>query len=223
MYRAGLSTDRIAVVCQANVRSVRRVIGQLKKQDPLLQVTHEANKPRTRPSSENALLRWRERWQGAAEFVEAHGRLPLNRRSSREESRLATWFSVQRQKASQGLLSETQLELLDRIPAWRRPAGVLQAEARWHSRLYQVVGFFSQEHRLPSLHLPRDAHERALAVWVHDQRQALKAGSLDPERVALLDERLPEWRLDQRRREARSRRGWKTPSSLRGPSAEGAR
>ncbi|MDQ0923466.1 hypothetical protein QF038_001974 [Pseudarthrobacter sp. W1I19] len=98
---------------------------------------------------------------------------------------------------------------MDQLPGWRRSARAHEEAQRWNSRLTEVAALFAIAQRLPSLHEPQDETERVLSAWIHSQRQGLKAGSLSKDKVALLDELVPERRKDQRRREAMAQREWR--------------
>lgn len=202
MYRAGLTTARIAEICHTDPRSVRSSISHLKKLTPLLEETHRKNRPVAEPTGPR-FLRWTQRCEEAEHFVAINGRLPLSNAPDPMERSLANWFTAQRKKRARGTIGEARSDLLNRIPGWDTPEQRHRDEAHWSLRLDQLAKFCAQHHRLPSVHSPLTEHERVLSVWVHSQRVLRTKNQLSAKRYTLLDEAVPEWRKDQRRRGAR--------------------
>lgn len=130
-----------------------------------------------------------------AQFLATHGRHPQHASSDEFERRLARWLARCR-VAAQGKavtpLFPERAELLDRLlPGWRKP----RQDSTFRQRLDQLVAWLDSNQRWPQERCP-DPAEAALGSWLRHVRHADTSGALSDERVQLMDERAPGWRLN---------------------------
>ncbi|MBG0738637.1 helicase associated domain-containing protein [Paeniglutamicibacter antarcticus] len=137
--------------------------------------------------SSPASATWQERWArnlaAIIRFQAEKGRLPVQGAKETTERKLASWLSVQRMRAG-----PARANTLDKdLPGWRGESRTSQ----WETKM-EAAAVFAAAHG----HHPRSKSsnraEKLLGYWlVHQRRTAT------PERVARLDERIPDWRESQ--------------------------
>ena len=117
-----------------------------------------------------------------ADFYAAHGRIPNNSAKDPDEKRLGVWLQNVKIKPQ----SAERVAALDlHLPSWR-----ITAEDVWNGRLEYVRVFLATNGRFPST-TAKDREERKHGVWLSNQRSI--AGTMDPDRLARLNDRLPGW------------------------------
>lgn len=133
--------------------------------------------------------RWEESFAGAMEFAAEHGhmRVPRGYRTSLGID-LHTWIGHQRQLYRNGQLLAERVERLEGLAGWTWNA----RDSDW-MRCLAAVHTFSAEHgHTAPGHRYRTADGIALGIWLQNQRNAFREGSMPAERVALL-EAVPGW------------------------------
>lgn len=132
--------------------------------------------------------KWFAQLQKAVDFVEKHGRAPVVTSMVPEEKTYALWISRQRTPQVRNVLSEAQIDALNRgLPEWE-----VNLEIKWGYILDEVCAYFARYNALP-----KDKHSGkygSLGTWMQTQKDLVRLGKLTPEREATLDERLPTWR-----------------------------
>ncbi len=129
-------------------------------------------------------------------FRSANGRLPMRSKKAPDAERvLGEWLTNQRQEAKLGRTSftaERRFMLDERLPGWAGPGAVAD---RWSTQLDAVAEFFERTGALPR---HSDGPEfLPLTKWLSKQRWHAQTGGarMTAERLRLLDERIPTWRV----------------------------
>jgi superfamily II DNA or RNA helicase len=134
---------------------------------------------------------YRNAFQALAEYAINHGhcRPPRNLRVTRNdhEINLATWTASRRREYSQGRLSRDRIIELESLPGWSWDP-LSEEWTEWFELLQLYIAEFGHA-RVPQKTRYRG---RNLAMWVSGQRQRYLQGTLEPDRVELL-EGLPVW------------------------------
>jgi len=137
-------------------------------------------------------------WQGAYEQLlgwldEHEGRYPSHRAAKGSEERsLAAWVNRQRKVKKNGRLSAESAALLAAVPGWSWD----NRESAWQEGYGKLLGWLDEhEGRYPSHRAAKGSEERSLAMWVGNQRQDKKNGTITSERAALLAA-VPGWSWD---------------------------
>jgi len=79
-----------------------------------------------------------------------------------------------------------------------KPKSEAAVRRSWKECLEDYVLFLTEHDRLPSQRA-MDHGERKLHYWLRNQKASLRNGLLLPERVAVLDQRVPGWSASHRR------------------------
>lgn len=156
---------------------------------PRLQQVHGWTEPRPMrsPGSRNDLVVLRRHAEQAAAFHGDHGRPPSQTGPEPGEGPLGDWLSNQRDYARSGdprWTPEREAILDDVYPGWSGTPDRYD----WNGTLRAVVRYRTRHGHLP----PRGR----LCRWLAKRRYEARVGAanLTPERLALLDQRLPGWR-----------------------------
>ncbi|WP_416346386.1 helicase associated domain-containing protein [Arthrobacter sp. MI7-26] len=192
MYRRGLSTPKIAELCNVELTTVNWTIGRRSRSDPLLKAEHQRNAP-TKPPEITLSPQWLARLQEFAEFMEGHDVPPRSTQTNPAERRLARWVRAQRKAAALGSLGAEKTAALDEVGSWRAPMRSIQQDKVWSQRLDALAEFVAMRARLPNFKKPEDDTERKLGIWLHMQRQKQINGWLPANRRRLLDKHVSTW------------------------------
>lgn len=137
---------------------------------------------------ERGLAQWSIRLDSVVEFVSANGRLPSAECSEESERFIGQWITNQKSMFRIGTLTPTRVALLDeRLPLWRE---VRRTRMSWEQALDAAADFISANGRFPEAICPEEAF---LAEWMNRQREVSRR-PLSEKRLALLDEKIPNWR-----------------------------
>ena len=144
------------------------------------------------PSSEGILKsvkgrydrNWGEKLAEYLEFQEKHGRAPLYNLRDNHEFRLAAWLSLQRGLSKKGELSNLRTVLLEENGIDLKIGKEL---ATWHKKFACYLEFKKKHGREPKVTL-KDADERELGIWYHDQFRLNKISKFSPEQRKLLED-----------------------------------
>jgi superfamily II DNA or RNA helicase len=119
--------------------------------------------------------RWEQRFQELVAFKarEGHCDVPQHRG-------LGTWLGIQRQNKTRGTLPSDRVSRLESLGVVWDPH-----DAAWEQRFQELVAFKAREGHcdLPA----RDPENPQLGMWLSNQRQFKKAGTLSPDRIARLE------------------------------------
>lgn len=141
----------------------------------------------------------------ARAFHERHGHLrPLETSDDPEARSLAGWLSKQRRSRRSRQLSDQQIAALDELAMDWEPLG-----SRWQQAL-QADRTYHQEHG--HLRPPNGTTVTGvdLSVWLSRQRTAHQRGTLQPDRVAALDELGIDWTPSRGVADVRIAQAWQT-------------
>lgn len=128
-------------------------------------------------------LPWEDNLAAAMLDFQRLGRIPDNTYVS------GVWLRQQRSRISAGKIDEGQVAALDEgLPGWRNLDRV-----NWFERVPVVQAYVEKTGKIPT---SRTADPEAVQhyAWITRQRKKLRAGKLDAEQTALLDEAIPGWR-----------------------------
>jgi len=195
MYRLGLSRKRIADLVGAEPATVGYHLVIARRREPELEATHLAAAGAGPGPSPAAL----DRMEEIIEWVASEGRFPRDRSTDKSERSMARWFSDRRREADQGTLDAAYGEGLARVPGWDRDPRAAAEEARWHDRLGQLAEFRGEGNDWPRHKKCDSEREHTIGVWVHAQRQRHRRGELEAEKIKLLDDAVPGWRIGRTR------------------------
>ena len=142
--------------------------------------------PRPRANDE----RWLSQLEEVLAYYRQHGRFP-----HAKHPQGGLWLENQRQIARGNRnypLDPRRRAVLDQLlPGWLKAPTPPKDDATWAAQLDRVVAHYEQSGRFP-------AYGTQLGRWFHTQRQLARGNRrypLDPQRWAMLDERLPGWLL----------------------------
>lgn len=145
--------------------------------------------------------RWDEQLDEYARFVRERKRIPGQRAADPKERALNYWLQYQRASLRNGLLLASRAARLDwTLPGWNgRPPGGSEMPSpwdhgKWNSRFGQLLKHLGKHGKLPVMGMSSSPEEYLLGKWISRQRHALKMGSLRPDRAAILDRFVPDWR-----------------------------
>jgi hypothetical protein len=127
---------------------------------------------------------WDERLEQACRVTASLGRTPAPFDSEGDANEAIIWLRNQRRLAADNPRS---VILDERIPGWR-----LTNVDKWMGKLKETKAFSEQKDRLPNRR-SNDPAEKALGTWLHHCKR--KESTLPSERLRLLDEHLPGWRI----------------------------
>ena len=145
-----------------------------------------------RPAVESARL--------IADFIRDHGYLPTQHTPpTGEQKRLAQSLSYLRKlkakdslpKDAEAILNQAHLDWTSRAKNDNTKLRG-KADALWQQRTDEFIAWVTEHDRFPKRHAD-DPTEKFLADWLRGQRSNAQRGRF-PERAAVLDERMPEWR-----------------------------
>jgi hypothetical protein len=136
---------------------------------------------------------WMEKYEKVKDFVEINKEYPSIYSMDKEEKRLASWVSEQRQsKKEKGtcILTEERIKLLEAIHNWQWDI----FSHNWNKMFNTIKSFYSKNNKYPSKN-SMDEEEKSFANWIYVQRQSKKGNGscvLTEERIKQL-ESLPNW------------------------------
>ena len=131
-------------------------------------------------SNEAADRRWQEMYYCLKQYHTEHGDADVPAKW-KEDPKLATWVSNQRQRRKSGSLSEKEVQLLDELGVtWKhRDVGT------WEDRMAEVIAFKSKHgHCDIPLNYPEN---RKLGRFVNNMRSQRNGGKLAADRIAKLE------------------------------------
>jgi hypothetical protein len=149
---------------------------------------------------------WDDQLADYVRFLDQENRAPSQHSEEPHERVLFYWLRNQRSSLRNGLLLPERISKLNQaLPGWSNAApGGFRAssrgQGRWNHRLEQLSKHWHRHGRNPVVGSSGTPEERALGRWLAAQRYALKQGTLYPERVAQLDELVPGWRRQTRKK-----------------------
>lgn len=190
MYRLGLSRKRIAELVRTQPATVGYHLVIARSQDPGLEAAHLTAGGTNVSPSRAGLARMEE----IISWVTAEGRFPRDRSEDKRERSMARWLSDRRREAADGTLHPAHCDGLAPIPGWDRNPRIVADEARWHDRLAQLADLRAEGSDWPRHRDYDSEREHTLGVWIHGQRQKIRRGELDAEKIRLLDDAVPGWR-----------------------------
>lgn len=190
MYTAGLTVKEIANRCHQNKATVALHLRVREKYSPGLRATHEAALAARDP--DRPKTQWRNRLNEALEFQDTHQRLPRSDGDETERS-LARWIAGQRNVYLKGHMSVAKIILLDPLNGWHINTHRKDLDEKWSSQLSALKDFVDSTGRLPRYRKYETEHERILGVWLHNQHQRRSENTLQPWRLAALNDTLPSW------------------------------
>ena len=135
----------------------------------------------------------------AAALVAELGRFPRGTGIDTSTDRVANWLVSQRKGNSLGKLSIERVQQLDHtLPGWQNEDFSYELECRWQASLASFVARVKELGRRPTGNDPS-------AMWMFQQRRALRQGMLSEGRERALNEVVPDWtkpssRLDRNQR-----------------------
>ncbi|ALE91805.1 hypothetical protein AOC05_04860 [Arthrobacter alpinus] len=191
MYAAGLTVGEIAEHCHTHDNTVRQHLAVRERHVPGVRAEHDVAIQERAPGWPTTS--WRRRLAEAQAFTDTHGRLPGSRGDVSERS-LYKWLSAQRKEFRDGALTPAKIVRLDTIGEWRTPAHQGVLDARWNTRLAQLIDYVAQNENMPRWRHHTTGREHTLGVWLHIQHQARLKKTLLPHREADLDAAVPGWR-----------------------------
>ncbi|PRB76643.1 hypothetical protein CQ012_06425 [Arthrobacter sp. MYb214] len=192
MYAAGLTVREIADLCHANVATVHLHFRVREKYTPGVHEIHAVALGKRDPDRPST--RWRQRLSEVLTFQEAHHRLPDSRAEEEEERFLARWLATQRNAYRKGRLSAAKVILLDGVKRWQVNLSQRRRDEHWRTMLEAVRIFVVSTGHMPRYRTYETEEERALGVWLHNQHQGRIENTLQPWRLAALNNAVPEWR-----------------------------
>lgn len=196
MYQKGIPARKIALIAGAPGSTVRYHLALAREQDPTLAVTHEQLLPRRPKTTASGRANLNEI---LAEFATT-GQLPSHAGETSHERNLAAWLQRRRLEANNDTLSPTYATALNTLPGWNDlPSKKDRDEARWKTRLAEVIAYRGEGNDWPRHNKTNDPDERQLGVWLHIQRINAHASKLDPQKARTLDAELPGWRAGRKR------------------------
>jgi Helicase associated domain len=136
---------------------------------------------------------WEERYQELIEFKKVHGHTKVPRNNTQKKG-LRVWVYNQRTKNSQGILRMDRKEKLDNIGfIWDFET---IREGSWHTSYLQVKAYYQRLNEYQKIKednpevcggLERLVLGKPLTTWMAAQRRIYARGSLDPQRVELMN------------------------------------
>lgn len=191
MYRNGITTPKIAAAACVGESTVRYHLRIAAQADPSIRADHQAaaSKPaRITPAGLQNM-------HDTIALYQAQGRLPSTKSPSARERAMAAWLLRRRQDHRQGTLTRAYRDGLEAIPGWERPTRKADIEAHWHERLAELTEYRTAGHDWPRHKKTDTEQERILGMWLHIQRMKHRREELSPDKEALLNARLPQWRV----------------------------
>lgn len=117
---------------------------------------------------------------------------------------MEAWIRQRRREAAAGTLHPSYRDGLARIAGWDTNARTAADEARWHTRLAELVQYRAEGNDWPRHREYDTEQEHTLGVWIHGLRQKLREDTLSSDKAAL-DAAVPGWQKGRTRgRPARS-------------------
>lgn len=110
-------------------------------------------------------------WKCKCKQILKHNRIP--------NKKLKHWWKVQQFKYKHGLLSQDQIESLNKIPGWNH--GFIES-SRWIKKYNKLIQFVKNNRRLP------DCKNKKLRYWVRYQRVLYHNNKLSQQRKNKLEE-----------------------------------
>ena len=131
---------------------------------------------------------WKATFDEVKAYMSEHGRKPSGRDRDYSVKRLGTWCSNVRRSHIGGSLGAERTTLIESLPGWSWDQNL---DAAWNATFDEVKAYMSEYGIAPSSK-GSDPTEKRLGGWCKKRRSEKRAGSLSPERIALL-ESIPSW------------------------------
>ena len=132
---------------------------------------------------------WRATYETLRDYIAEHHRLPPGA-AQRAGHHIGEWMLNQRYLYRTHTLAPGRVAALEALPGWVWH----KSGAAWHAKFEATQAFCAAHQQLPGARTQHGDHN--VGAWVDAQRRAHKAGTLAPDRAALL-ETLPGWRWTQ--------------------------
>ena len=159
--------------------------------DPALQQNHDAADPGH--ASARVTARSLERMNDLVSMFRTTGRYPSSRSGDAAERSLAAWLRRRRRDTENGRLAPEIRDGLACLPGWQGRPRADADEARWQTRLKELIQYRTTGKDWPRHKATDIGPEHALGVWLHTQRYRLHRGNLDPAKQQALDDAVPGW------------------------------
>jgi len=134
---------------------------------------------------------WFDKYRLAKEYFEEHGNLNIKvKYIAPDGTRLGTWISTQRSHYLKGILSDEQIEMLEKIGmVWNRD------DSRWEDSFRYAEKFVASGGDINSL--PEDylIDGFNLTRWIRAQRDRKKKGKISPDRITKLKKIGLQWEV----------------------------
>ena len=190
MYRCVLPAARIAALVGAAEITVSDYLQLAVRSDPSIRDEHLKAGTGSGGKFEDAALR---NLEDIVALYRVEGRLPSGNSTSARERALRSWLSKRRREAEAGTLSPRYWDRLREIPGWDAPSKQRDDfEALWNERLTELIRYWGARHDWPSDNAACNDGERALGVWLRNQRSNHRHGRLRP-KLGSATRRVPAW------------------------------
>jgi hypothetical protein len=136
--------------------------------------------------------KWSKNLAQVKSFFESKGYAPAANAEDAEERRLARWFFEQKRKVNSGSADARTDEFVAALPNWeniKAPTNV----SSWDETLESSAEYVKNNGSFPAT-TSEDPEVRRMGFWVTRNRKYLKDGKLSNDKLAKLDEKLPNWR-----------------------------
>lgn len=136
---------------------------------------------------------WEEGFRQLCDYVKQRGNALVPHTFEFHGFNLGSWVAVQRRKYALGAISPDRQLRLEELPGWKWAT----LKDKWEDGFQQLAKYVdvNGDARVPRFHVTDEGYR--LGPWINVQRNAFKAGTLDPERVKRL-QALPGWTFDTR-------------------------
>ncbi|AQT80275.1 hypothetical protein B1R94_14900 [Mycolicibacterium litorale] len=125
---------------------------------------------------------WEEGFRQLCDYVEQRGNALVPHTFDFHGFNLGSWVAVQRRKYALGTISPDRQVRLEELPGWKWAT----LKDKWEDGFQQLAKYVdvNGDARVPRFHVTDEGYR--LGPWINVQRNAFKAGTLDPERVRRL-------------------------------------
>ena len=132
---------------------------------------------------ETETFTWEERFAQCVNVYKKLNKLPSVLSKVDIEKQVASWICNQRQACKNGKLSVKNIDTLNELDWWIWETDTFT----WEERLELFVNVYNKLNKLPSPSSKDDEESRA-AIWMHNQRQNYKNGTLSVNNIETLEE-----------------------------------
>jgi len=134
---------------------------------------------------------WKHTLNQVADHVRVHGTMPSGKGKNKAEAILGQWVTRQRRMLRSGELTPEREEELDQtLDTWRT-----SRMDNWFIFIEECHAFALEHGTLPSPSASASPAEKKLNTWVANQYARMKKGTMPLDRIALMDSKVPGWRL----------------------------